>query len=48
MEWRKLHKEELDGLYRSTNIIRMTKERKMRWAGHVAYMGREEMFAEET
>jgi hypothetical protein len=38
-EWRKLHNEELNDLYFSTNIVRMKKCRKMRWAGHVARMG---------
>jgi hypothetical protein len=33
--WRKLHNEELHNLYSSPNI-RMTKSRRMRWAGHVA------------
>jgi hypothetical protein len=37
--WRKLHNEELHSLYSSPNIIRMTKSRRMRWAGHVARMG---------
>jgi hypothetical protein len=37
-EWRKLHKEELNDLYSSPNIIRVTKSRK-KWAGHVARMG---------
>jgi hypothetical protein len=37
--WRKLHNEELYNLYSSPNIIRM-KSRRMRWAGHVARMGR--------
>jgi hypothetical protein len=36
---RKLHNEELHNLYSSPNIIRMTKSRRMRWAGHVARMG---------
>jgi hypothetical protein len=36
--WRKLHNEELHNLYSSPSIIRMTKSRKMRWAGHVARM----------
>jgi hypothetical protein len=36
--WRKLHNEELHNLYSSPNIIRMTKSRRMRWAGHVAQM----------
>jgi hypothetical protein len=35
-DWRKLHYEELHNLYSSPNI-RMTKSRKMRWPGHVAY-----------
>jgi hypothetical protein len=34
--WRKLHNEELHGLYSSPNIIRMIKSKGMRWAGHVA------------
>jgi hypothetical protein len=38
-EWRKLHNEELHDLYSSSSIIRITKARKMRWAGHVARMG---------
>jgi hypothetical protein len=38
-DWRRLHIEELDGLYFSLHIIRMIKSRKIRWAGHVAYMG---------
>jgi len=37
-EWRKLHKEENNDLYRSPNIIRVIKSRRMRWAGHVALM----------
>ena len=36
-EWRKLHKEELYNLYSSPN--RVTKSRRIRWAGHVARMG---------
>jgi hypothetical protein len=32
---RKLHNEELHGLYCSPNIRRMIKSRRMRWAGHV-------------
>jgi hypothetical protein len=39
-EWRKLPKEELRGLYSSPSIIRIIKSGKMRWAGHVARMGR--------
>jgi hypothetical protein len=37
--WRKLHNEELHCLYSSSNIIRVTKARRMRWAGHLARMG---------
>jgi hypothetical protein len=39
-EWRKLHNEELHDLYSSPSIIRMIKSRRMRWAGHVARMGK--------
>jgi hypothetical protein len=37
---RKLHNEELHNLYSSTSITRTIKSRRMRWAGHVARMGR--------
>jgi len=40
-EWRRLHNEELNGLYSSPNILRVIKSRRMRWAGHVARMGEE-------
>jgi len=40
-EWRRLHKEELNDLYSSPNIVRVIKSRRMRWAGHVARMGEE-------
>jgi len=43
-EWRKLHNEELNDLYCSPNIVRLIKSVRMRWAGHVARMGREERF----
>jgi hypothetical protein len=36
--WRKLHNDELHNPYSSTNIIRVIKSRRMRWAGHVARM----------
>jgi hypothetical protein len=39
-EWRQLHNEELHDLYSSPSIIRIMKARRMRWAGHVARMGR--------
>ena len=35
-EVRKLHKEELNDLYSSPNIVRVMKSRRMRWAGPVA------------
>jgi hypothetical protein len=34
-DWRRLHKEELCGLYSSSNIIRVIKSRILRWIGHV-------------
>ena len=37
-EWRKLHNEELNDLYSSTNIVRVIKSRRLRWAGRVARM----------
>jgi hypothetical protein len=37
--WRKLHNEEVHGLYSSPSIVRVIKARRMRWAGHVARMG---------
>jgi hypothetical protein len=39
-EWRELDNEELHDLYSSPNIIRIMKPRRMRWAGHVARMGK--------
>jgi hypothetical protein len=41
-EWRKFHNEELHYLYSSPNIVRVIKSRRMKWAGHVARMGRRE------
>ena len=38
-ERRKLHNEDLNDLYCSTNIIRVIKSRRMRWAEHVARTG---------
>jgi hypothetical protein len=38
----KLHNDELHNLYSSLSVIRMTKSRRMRWAVHVARMGRRE------
>jgi len=39
-EWRKLYNEELNGLNSSPNIIRVLKQIRFRWAGHVARMGK--------
>jgi hypothetical protein len=38
-EWGKLHNEELHDLLFSTNILRVIKSRRMRWAGHVVRRG---------
>jgi hypothetical protein len=38
-DWRKLHKEELTDLYSSTNILRVNKSRRLKWAGHITRMG---------
>ena len=43
-EWRKLHNEELSDLYSLPNIVRVVNSRRMRWAGHVARMGRGEVY----
>jgi hypothetical protein len=37
--WRQLHNEELHNIYASPNIIKVIKTRRMRWAGHAAWMG---------
>jgi hypothetical protein len=42
--WRKLHNDELHSLYSSPNIVRLIKSRRLRWAGHVARMGRGDVF----
>jgi hypothetical protein len=42
-EWRKLHNEELNGVYSLPNIVRVIKSRRLRWAEHVARMGKEEV-----
>ena len=39
VEWRKLHNEELDGLYCSPNIVRVIKSRIKRRVDHVARTG---------
>ena len=38
-EWIGLHNEELHSLYRSPNIVRVIKSRRLRWTGHAARMG---------
>jgi hypothetical protein len=40
---RKPHYEELHNLYSFPSIIKMIKSRRVRWAGHVARMGRRGM-----
>jgi hypothetical protein len=37
-EWRNLHNEELNDPYSSSNIVRVIKSKRMRWAGHIACM----------
>ena len=41
--WRRLHNEKLNDLYSSPKIVRVITSRIMRWAGHVARMGRREV-----
>jgi len=38
-EWRQLYGEELNDVYSSSNIFRVVKSRRIRWAGHVARKG---------
>jgi hypothetical protein len=42
-DWRKLQDEELHNMYSSPNLIRMDMSRRIKWAGHVALMGRRGM-----
>ena len=37
-EWRRLHNGEFHRLYRSPNIVKMIKSRRLRWAEHVTRM----------
>ena len=39
-QWRKLRNDELNDLYSSPDIVRVMKSRRMRWAGHVARVGK--------
>jgi hypothetical protein len=38
--WRKIRNDVIHSLYSSLNIVRVTKTRRMRWAGYVARMGK--------
>jgi hypothetical protein len=38
-KWKRLHKEELNDLYSSNNIIRVIEPIRMRWTGHVTRIG---------
>jgi hypothetical protein len=42
-EWIKVCNEELNNLYSSLNIVSDGQIRSMRWSGHVALRGREEV-----
>jgi hypothetical protein len=42
--WKILHNDELHNLFPSPNIVRVIKSRRMRLAGHVARIGRGEVF----
>ena len=44
-EWRKLHNGELGNLYSLPIIVQVVRSRRMRWAEHVAHMGRGEVCA---
>ena len=43
-EWKALHNKEPNDLYFLPNIFRVNKSRRIRWAGHVASMGRGEVY----
>jgi hypothetical protein len=38
-EWRKLHNEKLNDLYSSSYTVRVIKQRRLKWVGHVARIG---------
>jgi hypothetical protein len=39
-----LHNDELHNLYSSPDIVRVIKSRRMKWAGHVTFVGEGRMF----
>jgi len=39
-EWRKIHNEEPNDIYSSPSVVRVIQSRRMRWAEHVARIGR--------
>ena len=43
-EWRRLHDEELDDLYSSSNIFLVIKSRRIRWVDMIDLWVREEMY----
>jgi hypothetical protein len=43
-EWMRLYNEELNDLYWSPKFVLVVKSRKMRWAKHIARMGRGEAY----
>ena len=44
--WSIAHNEETNDLYCSPNILRVIKKRRIRWAGHVARLGRRKAYTE--
>jgi hypothetical protein len=40
--WRRLHNKELHNVYASPNINGVMKSRRMRWVGHVTWIGQME------
>jgi len=43
-EWRKIQNEELNELNSSLNIVQVIESKRIRWAGHVVRVGREEVY----
>jgi hypothetical protein len=43
-DWQKLHNKKLHNFHSSPNIIRVSKSRRIRWTGHVAYLGETRTF----